>query len=51
VTEERTVLGKLLPTGLRPGFLHKFEKRGVEMPPGVYGGAPTAAQLAAAGMQ
>ena len=51
VTEERTVVGSLLPTGLRPGFLHKFEKRGVEMPSSVYGGVPTAAQLAAAGLQ
>ena len=51
VTEERTVVGSLLPTGLRPSFLHKFEKRGVEMPSSVYGGVPTAAQLAAAGLQ
>jgi pilus assembly protein CpaF len=51
VTEERTVIGALLPTGLRPGFLHKFEKRGVEMPPGVYGGLPTTGQLAATALQ
>lgn len=31
VTPER-VVGELKPTGLRPGFLHKFEKRGISLP-------------------
>ena len=32
VTPERVVIGSLRPTGLRPVFLHKFEKRGVTLP-------------------
>jgi pilus assembly protein CpaF len=32
VTPERVVMGSLQATGLRPAFLHKFEKRGVELP-------------------
>jgi pilus assembly protein CpaF len=32
VTADRTVIGKLEATGLRPTFLYKFEKRGVSMP-------------------
>jgi pilus assembly protein CpaF len=51
VTQERTVVGTLNPTGLRPAFLYKFEKRGIELPPSVFGGTPTVAQLAAGGVQ
>jgi len=32
VTSERVVIGTLNPTGLRPTFLYKFEKRGVSLP-------------------
>jgi pilus assembly protein CpaF len=32
VTTDRIVLGSLKPTGLRPTFLYKFEKRGVSLP-------------------
>jgi pilus assembly protein CpaF len=32
VASDRTVIGNLTPTGLRPTFLHKFEKRGVSLP-------------------
>jgi pilus assembly protein CpaF len=32
VTPERVVIGDLEPTGLRPTFLHKFDKRGVSLP-------------------
>jgi pilus assembly protein CpaF len=32
VTTDRIVLGSLMPTGLRPTFLYKFEKRGVSLP-------------------
>jgi pilus assembly protein CpaF len=32
VKADRTVVGKLETTGLRPTFLYKFEKRGVSMP-------------------
>ena len=30
--------GSLRPTGLRPGFLHKFELRDIAAPPSVAGG-------------
>jgi pilus assembly protein CpaF len=46
VTEDHKVIGALRPTGLRPGFLHKFEKRGIELP-GTLFGAPTVVPLAA----
>jgi pilus assembly protein CpaF len=32
VTPERVVVGSLTPTGLRPAFLDKFEKRGIKLP-------------------
>jgi pilus assembly protein CpaF len=32
IMQDRTVVGSLQPTGLRPTFLHKFEKRGVTLP-------------------
>jgi pilus assembly protein CpaF len=32
VLADRTVVGKLTSTGLRPTFAHKFERHGVEMP-------------------
>jgi pilus assembly protein CpaF len=32
VLPDRTVIGKLELSGLRPTFLHKFQKRGIEMP-------------------
>jgi pilus assembly protein CpaF len=32
VTQERVVIGSLRSTGLRPTFLHKFEKRGISLP-------------------
>jgi pilus assembly protein CpaF len=32
VTPERIVVGNLNPTGLRPTFLEKFEKRGITLP-------------------
>ncbi len=32
VTSDRVVVGALHSTGLRPSFLHKFEKRGVALP-------------------
>ena len=36
VTDERVTVGTLVPTGLRPGFLNKFEKRGVSLPAGLF---------------
>jgi pilus assembly protein CpaF len=32
VASDRAVLGQLVSTGLRPGFLEKFDKRGVKLP-------------------
>jgi pilus assembly protein CpaF len=32
VSSDRTVVGNLVSTGLRPSFLDKFEKRGVKLP-------------------
>jgi pilus assembly protein CpaF len=32
VRQDRTVVGRLQPTGLRPTFLYKFEKRGISLP-------------------
>jgi pilus assembly protein CpaF len=32
ILQDRTVMGTLQPTGLRPTFLYKFEKRGVTLP-------------------
>jgi len=39
---ERRIVGKLHPTGLRPGFLGKFERHGIELPLSVFGGATDA---------
>jgi pilus assembly protein CpaF len=36
VTGERVVVGSLVSTGLRPTFLHKFEKRGIALPAGLF---------------
>jgi pilus assembly protein CpaF len=38
ITSDRVVVGSLKPTGLRPSFLHKFEKRGVALPTSLFGG-------------
>jgi pilus assembly protein CpaF len=38
VMEDRTVLGELKPTGLRPNFVHKFLKRGIELPSSMFVG-------------
>jgi pilus assembly protein CpaF len=45
----RSVVGSLRSTGLRPSFLDKFERRGVSLPPGLFGTppAPPRAPLAA----
>jgi pilus assembly protein CpaF len=32
VAADRTITGRLHPTGLRPAFLHKFQKHGLELP-------------------
>jgi pilus assembly protein CpaF len=39
---DRRIVGRLQPTGLRPGFLAKFERHGIELPLSLFGGAATA---------
>ena len=36
VTRDGAMIGGLHPTGLRPTFLQKFEKRGVALPLGLF---------------
>ncbi len=43
VLPDRTVIGSLQPTGLRPSFLYKFEKHGIELPADLFGCGPAAA--------
>jgi pilus assembly protein CpaF len=38
VTQDQVVMGSLRATGLRPTFLHKFEKRGVALPISLFSG-------------
>ncbi len=40
VTEARAVVGSLRPTGLRPTFLDKFEKRSIKLPANLFQVAP-----------
>jgi pilus assembly protein CpaF len=37
VRADRTVIGKLVPTGIHPTFLEKFRKRGIELPTELFG--------------
>jgi pilus assembly protein CpaF len=37
---DRTVIGHMDPTGLRPTFLYKFEKRGIGLPNDLFGTPP-----------
>jgi pilus assembly protein CpaF len=46
VMPDRTVVGELAPTGLRPTFESKFRKHGVELPPELLGGENLAAAVA-----
>jgi pilus assembly protein CpaF len=39
VLPDRTVIGHLQPTGLRPTFLYKFEKRGITLPNDLFASA------------
>ena len=41
IAADRTITGGVRPTGLRPMFLHKFEKHGMELPAGIFGQTPT----------
>jgi len=42
VGPDRTITGSLKATGLRPVFLHKFDKRGIELPAGLFATPPPA---------
>jgi len=39
---DRRIVGRLHPTGLRPGFLGKFERHGIELPLSLFGDAGNA---------
>ena len=41
-----TINGKLVPTGLRPIFLEKFAKRGIDLPAGLFQHRPVATNVA-----
>jgi len=41
-----TITGKLTPTGLRPVFLEKFAKRGIELPANLFAHRPVPANVA-----
>jgi pilus assembly protein CpaF len=45
VTQEHMVVGSLRSTGLRPTFLHKFEKRGIALPTSLFSGDGRAESL------
>ena len=49
ITGERVVVGNLVSTGLRPTFLNKFEKRGIQLPSGLFHDSPAPAGSAATG--
>jgi len=36
ISEEGRVLGRIMPTGIRPGFSERFETSGVELPEGLF---------------
>jgi len=42
IGEDRKVVGQLRPTGLRPTFLPKFERHGIELPDDLFGFPSTA---------
>jgi pilus assembly protein CpaF len=46
VLADHTVIGKLEATRLRPTFLHKFEKRGVDLPSYLFAGNGTGTDVA-----
>ena len=39
IEADRRIVGRLRPTGLRPGFIGKFERHGIELPYDLFGGA------------
>jgi pilus assembly protein CpaF len=51
VSADRVVVGELAATGLRPTFLHKFEKRGVQLPVGLFREQPARVVTELPGLQ
>jgi pilus assembly protein CpaF len=49
VLPDRTVVGALQSTGLRPSFLYKFEKHGIELPADLFGCTPSPTPFAEVG--
>jgi pilus assembly protein CpaF len=49
ITGERIFVGSLVSTGLRPTFLNKFDKRGIQLPSGLFHDVPAPAGSAAIG--
>ena len=47
VDSDRRIIGRLEPTGLRPGFMTKFDRRGIELPLALFGGPAFANDVAA----
>jgi len=41
IASDRTIIGALRPTGLRPIFQHKFEKRGIDLPTDIFQARPS----------
>jgi pilus assembly protein CpaF len=48
VLNDRTVLGSLRATGLRPTFVHKFEKRGIDLPASLFANIGAAVEVSGA---
>jgi len=48
IAPDRTIIGGLQATGLRPIFIHKFEKRGIDLPTDMFASpdVPSLAQVA-----
>jgi pilus assembly protein CpaF len=51
IAADRTITGGVRPTGLRPMFLHKFEKRGMELSTNLFTAPPPALSEIARGQR
>ena len=40
IAPDRSIVGALAPTGLRPIFINKFEKRGIDLPANIFSPKP-----------
>ena len=49
IDADRRIVGRLEPTGLRPGFMTKFDRRGIELPLALFGGPAFAQRRRASG--